>query len=139
MGLDYIRHLNYCIFPSQQVLINCRNNKKLLGRVRAFDRHCNMVLENVREMWTEVGLLQMLLLFGCSIIILFNFFCWCRYQKLGKARKRPIQLTRIDSLARCSSVEILWSLFLEIPSDVNPFALRHSQFKWLDKWEFSTC
>ncbi|KAI3894287.1 hypothetical protein MKX03_001834, partial [Papaver bracteatum] len=25
----------------------------LLGRVRAFDRHCNMVLENVREMWTE--------------------------------------------------------------------------------------
>ncbi|KAI3460801.1 hypothetical protein Pfo_017464 [Paulownia fortunei] len=37
-----------------QVLINCRNNKKLLGHVRAFDRHCNMVLENVREMWTEV-------------------------------------------------------------------------------------
>ncbi|URD84728.1 Small nuclear ribonucleoprotein [Musa troglodytarum] len=37
-----------------QVLINCRNNKKLLGRVRAFDRHCNMVLENVREMWTEI-------------------------------------------------------------------------------------
>jgi small nuclear ribonucleoprotein (snRNP)-like protein len=26
-----------------QVLINCRNNKKLLGRVKAFDRHCNMV------------------------------------------------------------------------------------------------
>ncbi|KAJ0674274.1 putative small nuclear ribonucleoprotein Sm D2 [Helianthus annuus] len=37
-----------------QALINCRNNKKLLGRVRAFDRHCNMVLENIREMWTEV-------------------------------------------------------------------------------------
>ncbi|CAI9089201.1 OLC1v1023722C1 [Oldenlandia corymbosa var. corymbosa] len=37
-----------------QVLINCRNNRKLLGRVRAFDRHCNMVLENVRELWTEV-------------------------------------------------------------------------------------
>lgn len=36
-----------------QVLINCRNNKKLLGRVRAFDRHFNMVLENVKEMWTE--------------------------------------------------------------------------------------
>lgn len=30
-----------------QVLINVRNNKKLLGRVKAFDRHCNMVLENV--------------------------------------------------------------------------------------------
>jgi small nuclear ribonucleoprotein D2 len=36
-----------------QVLINCRNNRKLLGRVKAFDRHCNMVLENVKEMWTE--------------------------------------------------------------------------------------
>mmetsp|Transcript_19543 Transcript_19543/g.39623 ORF Transcript_19543/g.39623 Transcript_19543/m.39623 type:complete len:104 (-) Transcript_19543:159-470(-) len=36
-----------------QVLINCRNNRKLLARVKAFDRHCNMVLENVKEMWTE--------------------------------------------------------------------------------------
>ena len=36
-----------------QVLINCRNGKKLLGRVKAFDRR-NMVLENVKEMWTEV-------------------------------------------------------------------------------------
>ncbi|GAQ80944.1 small nuclear ribonucleoprotein D2 [Klebsormidium nitens] len=39
---------------NSQVLINCRNNRKLLGRVKAFDRHCNMVLENVKEMWTEV-------------------------------------------------------------------------------------
>ncbi|KAK9453626.1 hypothetical protein V1511DRAFT_504058 [Dipodascopsis uninucleata] len=37
-----------------QVLISCRNNKKLLARVKAFDRHSNMVLENVKEMWTEV-------------------------------------------------------------------------------------
>ena len=37
-----------------QVLINCRNNRKLLGRVKAFDRHCNMVLESVKEMWTEL-------------------------------------------------------------------------------------
>jgi small nuclear ribonucleoprotein D2 len=36
---------------STQVLINCRNNHKLLARVRAFDRHFNMVLENVVEMW----------------------------------------------------------------------------------------
>jgi len=40
--------------PRMQVLINCRNNRKLLGRVKAFDRHCNMILENVKEMWTEV-------------------------------------------------------------------------------------
>lgn len=39
---------------SMQVLINCRNNHKLLARVKAFDRHCNMLLENVKEMWTEV-------------------------------------------------------------------------------------
>ena len=37
-----------------QCLINCRNNRKLLGRVKAFDRHLNMVLESVCEMWTEM-------------------------------------------------------------------------------------
>ena len=37
-----------------QVLIALRNNRKILARVRAFDRHMNMVLENVLEMWTEV-------------------------------------------------------------------------------------
>ncbi|KAF8203056.1 hypothetical protein BJ912DRAFT_1018854 [Pholiota molesta] len=31
-----------------QVLISLRNNKKLLARVKAFDRHSNM------KMWTEV-------------------------------------------------------------------------------------
>ena len=49
--------------------VHLRNNKKLLGRVKAFDRyvrevvkkiltnfyrHCNMVLEGVKEMWTEL-------------------------------------------------------------------------------------
>jgi small nuclear ribonucleoprotein D2 len=46
--------LTQSVKNNTQVLINCRNNKKLLGRVKAFDRHCNMVLENVKEMWTEV-------------------------------------------------------------------------------------
>ena len=47
--------LRDCCKTNTQVLINCRNNKKLLGRVKAFDRHMNMVLENVKEeMWTEV-------------------------------------------------------------------------------------
>jgi small nuclear ribonucleoprotein D2 len=36
-----------------QVLISLRNNRKILARVRAFDRHMNMVLTNVMEMWTE--------------------------------------------------------------------------------------
>ena len=38
-----------------QVLINCRNNRKILARVKAFDRHCNMILTDAREMWTEVS------------------------------------------------------------------------------------
>ncbi|ESO90123.1 hypothetical protein LOTGIDRAFT_218178 [Lottia gigantea] len=49
--------LTQSVKNNTQVLINCRNNKKLLCRVKAFDRHnmhCNMVLENVKEMWTEV-------------------------------------------------------------------------------------
>lgn len=32
-----------------QVLISLRNNKKLLARVKAFDRHSNMVLETSRR------------------------------------------------------------------------------------------
>jgi len=46
--------LQKCVKDNSQVLINCRNNRKILARVKAFDRHSNMVLENVREMWTEI-------------------------------------------------------------------------------------
>lgn len=46
--------LTTSVKTNSQVLINCRNNHKLLGRVKAFDRHCNMILENVKEMWTEI-------------------------------------------------------------------------------------
>lgn len=45
--------LTQSVKHNTQVLINCRNNRKLLARVKAFDRHFNMVLENVKEMWTE--------------------------------------------------------------------------------------
>jgi small nuclear ribonucleoprotein D2 len=41
------------IKTNSQILINCRNNRKLLGRVKAFDRHLNILLENVKEVWTE--------------------------------------------------------------------------------------
>ncbi|ESR57595.1 hypothetical protein CICLE_v10022968mg [Citrus x clementina] len=40
--------------PLSVLMMSVKNNTQLLGRVRAFDRHCNMVLENVREMWTEL-------------------------------------------------------------------------------------
>ena len=36
-----------------QILINVRNNHKILGRVKAYDRHMNLLLEDVKEMWTE--------------------------------------------------------------------------------------
>jgi small nuclear ribonucleoprotein D2 len=36
-----------------QVLINVRNNHKIIGRVKAYDRHMNLLLEDVKEMWTE--------------------------------------------------------------------------------------
>ena len=39
-----------------QVLISCRNNRKLLARVKAFDRHCNMVLENVKEVSSSMNI-----------------------------------------------------------------------------------
>src|SRR5436309_5637672 len=45
--------LQQSVKNNTQILINCRNNRKLLARVKAFDRHCNMVLENVKEVWTE--------------------------------------------------------------------------------------
>merc|ERR1712142_494479 len=48
-----LRILNESVTNNTQVLINCRNNKKLLGRVKAFDRHFNMVLESVQELWVE--------------------------------------------------------------------------------------
>ena len=41
--------LQQSVRNQSQVLISLRNNKKLLARVKAFDRHANMVLENVKE------------------------------------------------------------------------------------------
>ena len=39
---------------NEQVLISCRNNRKIQARVKAFDRHMNMVLEDVCETWVEL-------------------------------------------------------------------------------------
>ena len=38
-----LKVLTEAMKSNTQVLINCRNNKKLLARVKAFDRHYNMV------------------------------------------------------------------------------------------------
>ncbi|EAA64967.1 hypothetical protein AN1802.2 [Aspergillus nidulans FGSC A4] len=36
-----------------QTLLQKPRSECTLARVKAFDRHSNMVLENVKEMWTE--------------------------------------------------------------------------------------
>ena len=46
--------LSKAVKTNCQVLISCRNNRKILGKIKAFDRHMNMVLESVCEKWTEL-------------------------------------------------------------------------------------
>ncbi|XP_037596333.1 small nuclear ribonucleoprotein Sm D2-like [Cebus imitator] len=46
--------LTQSIKNNTQGLLNCHSNKKLLDPVKVSDRHCNMVLENEKEMRTEV-------------------------------------------------------------------------------------
>ncbi|KAJ5909108.1 mRNA splicing protein [Penicillium taxi] len=35
------------------VLVSTRQDRKIHGRVKAFDRHCNLVMESCKEIWTE--------------------------------------------------------------------------------------
>ena len=46
--------LKEAVRTNSQILIYCRNNRKLLGRIRAFDRHMNIILEAVCEVWSEM-------------------------------------------------------------------------------------
>ena len=45
--------LMFSVKNNAPVLVSLRNNHKLMGRVKAFDRHCNLVMEGVKEFWTE--------------------------------------------------------------------------------------
>ena len=45
--------LKEAVSSGSQILVYCRNNRKIFGRIRAFDRHFNMLLEAVREVWSE--------------------------------------------------------------------------------------
>ncbi len=46
--------LTDCVRSNFPVLVSCRNNRKLIGRLKAFDRHMNLLMENVQELWTEM-------------------------------------------------------------------------------------
>lgn len=37
------------------VLVSLRNGHRLLGTVEAFDRHCNLVMSKVTELWSQRG------------------------------------------------------------------------------------
>lgn len=38
-----------------QILVNVRNNHKYLARLKAYDRHMNLLLTDVKEVWTEIS------------------------------------------------------------------------------------
>jgi LSM domain len=42
--------LLHSVKTNSQVLINVRNNHKLLARVKAFDRHCNMCVPRLQSL-----------------------------------------------------------------------------------------
>lgn len=44
---------NMLIKINSKILIQCTNNRKVLGKLKAVDSHRNLVLENAKEMWTE--------------------------------------------------------------------------------------
>ncbi|VEU21268.1 DEKNAAC102227 [Brettanomyces naardenensis] len=50
-----MRLLTQAVQKNSTVLISLRNNHKLIAKVKAFDRHCNMILENVKEYWHETA------------------------------------------------------------------------------------
>eukprot|EP00514_Thraustochytrium_sp_LLF1b_P007845 CAMPEP_0184530968 /NCGR_PEP_ID=MMETSP0198_2-20121128/13268_1 /TAXON_ID=1112570 /ORGANISM="Thraustochytrium sp., Strain LLF1b" /LENGTH=106 /DNA_ID=CAMNT_0026923237 /DNA_START=68 /DNA_END=388 /DNA_ORIENTATION=+ len=45
----------HAVKTNTQVLVSLRNSHKLFARVIAYDRHFNMILEDVLELWVEAG------------------------------------------------------------------------------------
>jgi small nuclear ribonucleoprotein D2 len=49
------RLLTSALHRHSKVLVSLRNNHRLVGKVKAFDRHCNMVMEDTNELCAEKG------------------------------------------------------------------------------------
>ncbi|KAK4531402.1 hypothetical protein CCYA_CCYA08G2259 [Cyanidiococcus yangmingshanensis] len=45
--------LDRCVTDATPCLVSCRHNKKLYGTLRAYDKHFNLIMEHVREIWQE--------------------------------------------------------------------------------------
>ena len=89
-----------------QVLVNVRNNHKLLGRVKAYDRHMNLWVAHlcwllIREIPQHLSpfliLFSLLLL---STLIVYNRLLedvkemWTEYSKGGKTKKRGTSINK---------------------------------------------
>lgn len=58
--------LQQAVKNHSQILIALRNGRKLLARCKAFDRHCNLVLENVKGT-------PMHLILSLSLLLLLSY------------------------------------------------------------------
>ncbi len=45
--------LSNIIKKNKLIVIFLRNNKKIVAKLKAFDKHFNLILENIREIWNE--------------------------------------------------------------------------------------
>lgn len=45
--------LSLAIKKNKLTVIFLRNNKKIIANLKAFDKHFNLILENIREVWNE--------------------------------------------------------------------------------------
>ena len=55
-----LKILTESVKNNTQILIDCEGNRRLIGHVRGFDSSFNMVLTDVKEMWSETrrGILE---------------------------------------------------------------------------------
>jgi small nuclear ribonucleoprotein D2 len=77
--------LSESIIKNYPLIIFLRNNKKLIGYIRGFDRHMNLLLENVKELWViknfekknvyHEKFFSKLILRGDSIILITKINC----------------------------------------------------------------
>jgi small nuclear ribonucleoprotein D2 len=80
MNESPLQLLSEIIIKRKNVIVFTRNNKKIIGYLRAFDKHFNLILENVREIWSSrkkrqnlkfhERLIQKLIIRGDSVILL---------------------------------------------------------------------
>ncbi len=45
--------LSEIIKEERLAIVFLRNNKKIIAKLKAFDKHFNLILDNIREIWNE--------------------------------------------------------------------------------------